>query len=301
MRSEILDNFVGQEEIKKRIKIFILPRLKNELTVDHIMFDGMSGTGKTTLAKIIGLDRIRTIMGPSLKTKADILSLFTSINEGDFIFIDEIHGIDRDIEELLYQVMDEKKITISIGKNGDSNVLDFDLPNFTLIGATTMSGMLSKPLKDRFGFWFKIEKYEENDIAKILKQNTKEIQISDKNINFLARNCKFTPRIAVNIAKRLIDYASFLGTNHLNDEQIIEFIDVIGLHCGLSKMDLEYLRLLELNIGGLGLTSICKNLQVEQINVVSNIEPYLMSQGYIVITGKGRKITDSGLNILKGV
>lgn len=152
MRKELLNNFIGQDEIKRKIEVFILPKIESDMQLDHIMFDGMSGTGKTTLAKIIGLDRLRTIMGPSLKTKADILALFTATNEGDFIFIDEIHGIDKEIEELLYQIMDDRKMSISIGKAGDSNILDFEIPRFTLIGATTMSGMLSKPLKDRFGF-----------------------------------------------------------------------------------------------------------------------------------------------------
>lgn len=300
MRSELLSNFIGQDEIKRRIEIFILPKIEKNMPLDHIMFDGMSGTGKTTLAKIIGLDKIKVIMGPSLRTKADVLALFTAISEGDFIFIDEIHGIDKEIEELLYQIMDDKRISISIGKNGDSNILDFDVPNFTLIGATTMSGMLSKPLKDRFGFWFKIEKYNQKDMELIIRKNTENIRISDKNISFLAKNCKFTPRIAVNISKRLKDYLSYFEKEELDDDKVIEFIDLIGLQSGLNKVDIEYLSLLKNNISGLGLTTICKNLQIEQVNVISNIEPYLMAQGYIIITGKGRKITDLGLKLLKG-
>ncbi len=292
------NKFVGQAKVKNVLEIFVVPQIKEKGYCDNILFEGESGTGKTTIAKLLTVNKCKIIMAPAIKTKADIMSILTNLVENDFIFIDEIHRLDSEIEELLYQAIDDKKLTITIGKIGDNHLVELDLPNFTLIGATTLSGLISKPLKDRFPLRIKMDSYTNNEIKEIVRINLDDVDICDQSLELLAKNCKGTPRIAKNMANRVMDYARYLQTKFIKISEMNEMISIMGLKNGLNQNDIKYLRTIKQNNGYMGLMSLSKNMQMNIVNLTSDIEPYLLSNNYIKITGRGREITEKGLKLL---
>ncbi len=294
-------NFIGQEKIKKQLNLFILPKLIKNKNCDHILLEGIAGTGKTTLASIIANETkqdFKKVIAPVIKNKSDLISLFCNIEEGTIIFFDEVHRLEASIEEMLYQIMDENKLNIIVGKEGDTRFLTVDIPKFTIIAATTLSGMLSTPFKDRFGFRLYMSEYNQKDIQQIIKQNL-EVNLSNELLKFLSVHSKNIPRIAINITKRINDYGIFLD-RELNKTDLVEVLNLIGFKFGLNHNDIKYLKLLQKS-GPLSLESISKKLSIEKINIKSDIEPYLLKQSLIELSSRGRSISAKAIEMLKEI
>lgn len=250
LRPKTFDEFIGQEKLKSTLRVIIDSAIKRKKQPDHILFHGPAGLGKTSLAYLLGSEikgKTKFAQGPLLEKKADILSLFASITSGDVIFIDEIHGINKAVEELLYSSMEDGVIDVVIGPDGDQKIMRMQLPKFTLIGATTKFSNISHPLKDRFGFIGKLLKYEENEIEKIVEHSAKilKINIDNESIKLIASRSRKIPRIANNLLKRCLDFAIVRDQKIINAKIVKETFDNIGLYeYGLTDHHINYLKLL---------------------------------------------------------
>lgn len=301
------DNFIGQENIKTTIATMIEASKIKQKTLNHILIYGLPGTGKTTLANIIGNHmnkQIKYAQGPLLDKKSDIITLFSNIQEGDIIFIDEIHGINKNIEELMYSIMEEFKIDITIGKDSSARIMRLNLKNFTLIGATTKLHNMSQPMRDRFGYIAKMQPYNLNHIVQIL-QNYKESEsfdIDKKQLELIANFTKYTPRVALNLLDRIIDFAVVNNYEKIDNQAIKNILKIIGIYRqGLSDEHIEYLKCLsEINHAKpVSLDVICGITNYTKENILSEIEPILMYLNFITKTSRGRKITQNGFKYLE--
>jgi len=295
LRPSIWDEYIGQEKIKKNLQVFISACKKREEVLDHILLYGPPGLGKTTLSHIIANQMetsIKVTAAPTIDKAGDLAAILTNLSEGDILFIDEIHRLSPAIEEILYPAMEDYRLDIIIGSGPAAQTVQIDLPRFTLIGATTRAGMISNPLRDRFGMHFRMNFYNDDELSKIVNiASVKLNKPTNENASIeIARRSRGTPRVALRLLKRVRDFAE------VNDENIIDIkrcqyaLNELGVNDkGFDEMDIRLLELLILNKGRpMGLSTIAAALSEDEGTIEEAIEPYLLANGYIERTARGR-------------
>ncbi|WP_456393784.1 Holliday junction branch migration DNA helicase RuvB [Nitratifractor sp.] len=292
------DEYIGQEKIKKNLRVFIQASLKRSEALDHILFFGPPGLGKTTLANIIASEmgaNIKTTAAPMIEKSGDLAALLTNIEEGDLLFIDEIHRMSPAIEEILYPAMEDYRLDIIIGSGPAAQAVKIDLPRFTLVGATTRAGMLSHPLRERFGMHFRMEFYTAEELARIVAQAAAKLEIGIEETAALeiARRSRGTPRIALRLLRRVRDFAEVAEEATISLETTRYALDQLGVnHIGFDEQDLKLLELLISAKGRpMGLSTIAAALSEDEGTIEEVLEPYLIANGYIERTARGRVAT----------
>lgn len=306
LRPNNFNLFVGQKKIIDTIKVCIESAKKQNRTLDHIIFYGPPGRGKTTLANIIANysnRKINYVQGALIEKKSDILSIFTSIQENDIIFIDEIHSMNNNLEELIYSAMEDNIIDIQIGPEGEKRILRMKIKPFTLIAATTDYAKISQPIRDRFGLIFKLSNYSEEELAKIIIQTSNNLgyKIPKEQAIFLASYAQGTPRIANRLIKRVIDFLNYYNKDIIDNKIIKMTLKSLSIYKdGLTDIHIEYLKVL-LEVFDQKFVSLNVLISVlnERKNIIINeIEPLLLSKKFIKKTSKGRMITYLAVNYL---
>ncbi len=300
IRPVSLDEYVGQSEIKENLGVFIKSSVMRGETLDHILLYGPPGLGKTTLAYIIANElgtNIKTASGPSIEKSGDLAAILSTLEEGDVLFIDEIHRIPRYIEEILYPAMEDFYLDIIVGSDGSSRNIKINLPHFTLVGATTRAGDLSSPLRDRFGIISKLNFYTEDELYQIIKRTSRVLDtpITDDAARELAKRSRGTPRIANRLFKRVRDFALVYGDGIINKKILDNSLDRLKVDkTGLDDTDYNLLLSIveRFNGGPVGLEALASSIGEEASTIEDVYEPYLLQQGYLKRTARGRVVTD---------
>lgn len=299
LRPQSLGDYIGQKTATDNLKVFIEAARKRGEPLDHVLFYGPPGLGKTTLASIIanelGVD-IRITSGPAIERAGDLAAILTNLNENDVLFIDEIHRLNRTVEEVLYSAMEDFALDIIIGKGPSARSIRLDLAKFTLIGATTRAGSLSAPLRDRFGVVCKFETYTVPELRRILKRSSGilDVEIDDESLNELARRSRGTPRVANRLLKRVRDFSQVRGSGRADLSITRTALDALGVDpMGLENLDREILRVIieRFNGGPVGIDTIAAAIGEERITIEDVYEPYLIQIGFLNRTQKGRMVS----------
>lgn len=298
LRPSSWEDYIGQEKIKKNLQVFIKASKKRSEALDHVLFFGPPGLGKTTLAYLIASEmeaNIKITAAPMIEKSGDLAAILSNLEEGDVLFIDEIHRLSPAIEEILYPAMEDFRLDIIIGSGPAAQTIKIDLPKFTLIGATTRAGMISSPLRDRFGMHFRLQFYTPEELALIVQKAAKKLEkpCFDDAALEMAKRCRGTPRIALRLLKRIRDYADVEDEEQISLERARYGLDELGVNSmGFDEMDLRFLNiLLESKGRPLGLSTISAALSEDEGTVEDVIEPYLLAKGYIERTARGRVAT----------
>lgn len=306
LRPSSFDEYIGQENIKKNLAILVGAAKKRKEPLEHILIHGPSGLGKTTLAYIIAKEfgsGIRITSGAALEKAGDIGSILTGLSTGDFLFIDEVHRLNKTVEETLYPAMENYNLDIVIGKGTSAKTLQVKLPRFTLIAATTRISLLSNPFRSRFGVHYKLDFYNQPEIEKIIGRSAKllKVQLDPKAIGKIAASSRFTPRIANRLLKRVRDYAQIENASKIMEPIALEALSLLGVDgLGLEATDRKILSTIYHNFKGgpVGLKSIAAAIAEEEETIEEVYEPYLMQIGFIARTSRGRMITDRAVSHL---
>ncbi|MCK5110431.1 MAG: Holliday junction branch migration DNA helicase RuvB [Arcobacteraceae bacterium] len=295
LRPSIWDDYIGQEKIKKNLQVFIKASIKRDEAIDHILLFGPPGLGKTTLAYIIAKQmnsNIKVTAAPMIEKSGDLAAILTNLEEGDILFIDEIHRLSPAIEEILYPAMEDFRLDIIIGSGPAAQTVQIDLPKFTLIGATTRAGMISNPLRDRFGVTFRLQFYNNEELSKIVsKASVKLGKKSEESASReIARRSRGTPRIALRLLKRVRDFAEVEDEMKIDLSRCQFALDELGVNDqGFDELDLKLIELLLSNKGKpIGLSTMAAALSEDEGTIEDAIEPYLLANGYIQRTARGR-------------
>ncbi|MFA6666769.1 MAG: Holliday junction branch migration DNA helicase RuvB [Bacilli bacterium] len=306
LRPTLIENYFGQKTIIEELKVYIFSAKKRKTVLDHMLFYGPPGLGKTSLAYVVANEmkaKIVTVSASAIKEIQDMVSILGTLDPGDILFIDEIHNLDREVEEILYSAMEDFKINITYKSEENSKAITLDLSPFTLIGATTMAGSISTPLRDRFGIIFKFNYYTSNELKEIIQNNAKKIHLHllVSAIKEIAARSRKTPRVANNILKRILDYSVFYGIKKFDEQNILEAFKFLNINeFGLSEVDIQILSCLSKKFGGkpVSLEAVASVLNENVINIRDINEPYLVNSGFIERTKQGRQITKTGVEIL---
>jgi holliday junction DNA helicase RuvB len=306
LRPQDLSEFVGQAKLRENLSVFITAARKRGEALDHVLFVGPPGLGKTTLAQIVSRElgvNFRATSGPVIAKAGDLAALLTNLEERDVLFIDEIHRLNPAVEEILYPAMEDFQLDLIIGEGPAARSVRIDLAKFTLVGATTRAGLLTTPLRDRFGIPMRLQFYTVEELELIVKRSSRVmgVPIADDGANEIARRARGTPRIAGRLVRRVRDFASVLGvetiTRAIADKALLALeVD----QAGLDAMDNRYLNLLAMNFGGgpVGIETIAAALSEPRDAIEDIIEPYLLTQGFLNRTPRGRMLTASAFKHL---
>lgn len=299
LRPSKLDEFIGQQKIKDNIDISIQAAKKRNEPIDHILFHGPSGLGKTTLSHLVANEmgkNIKITSGPSVEKVGDIGAILTNMEDGDILFIDEIHRLNKLIEEVLYPAMEDYALDIIIGKGPSARTIRLDLPKFTLIGATTRIDLISSPLLNRFGLTHRLDYYENDEIKEIIIRSCKilGIEIDDVSAEIIASSSRQTPRIANRLLRRVRDYAQVKGNGIIDENSTVETLKHLEIdRYGLDPTDRKILEIIidKFNNNPVGLSTLAASISENEDTIENIYEPYLLKLGFIMRTPRGRRVT----------
>jgi len=306
LRPSSWDEYIGQGQIKKNLKVFIEASKKREEALDHILFFGPPGLGKTTIANLIATEmnaQIKTTAAPMIEKSGDLAAILTNVEEGDILFIDEIHRMSPAIEEILYSAMEDFRLDIIIGSGPAAQTVKIDLPRFTLVGATTRAGMLSHPLRERFGMHFRMQFYDAKELAEIVRLASIKLdkETSNDAAHEIAKRSRGTPRLALRLLKRVRDFSEVANESSINLKTTQYALNQLGVNdLGFDEEDIRLLEFLIASKGRpVGLSTIAAALSEDEGTIEDVLEPYLLANGYIERTARGRVATEKSYSYFK--